>query len=340
MNIFKFFKKNVPDIAIDTRIKHDVKSRPKVLVLSSSKQNQNYYRDYELIRQSQGVFLTEKFNFEQYDWDIGRLVNDYFDDPIDLIFINYVQAYTSKLIGFESINAKIIGFVGDHYNFIDDTKNALQKQDFFKGLKLSAMATAYPNTNNIVAEALQQPNLPFIHLPWAIDPSVFHNLGNKRKFDIACMGAMTEGKYPLRRKVRFWLEKQSAIRLLKKKRVKGRNGTDHDGESFNKALNSCKAAFTCCSSMKYTLMKYFEIPASGALLFAEETEDLSGLGYIDGVNYIQVSEDNFSEKFEYYFLGDGRQSFEKIRKAGYELAITKNTWENRISAFLEDVEKL
>ena len=308
---------------------------PSVLILSSAKKNQNYYRDCELAQQSRAVFLGEAFDFEPHGFQIEQVVAALFGGrKPDYIFLNYNHGYTHRLKGFDRLGVPVFAFVGDHYDFTDSRERAKVKQAFYQTLPLAALVTAYPHTNAIVAEAIGRPDLPFIHLPWAIDPSVFRDLGGKRRYDIACLGAHTDTKYPFRRQVRAYLEQQKELRFFKKQRVCG-----HDGVLFNKALNRMRSAFTCASVFQYTLMKYFEIPASGALLFAEETQDLAGLGFKDGENFVKVTPADFPEKFRYYLIGDGREQGEQIRRAGNAFVRSNHTWALRFQGLLKEFEK-
>jgi len=213
-------------IACDTRDTGSA-AAPRVLILTGSKRNQNYYRDIELARQTRSLMLTEDFDFAAHDWDVERIAQVYFAGRPDWIFVNYIQSYSHKLHGFDRLSVPVLGFVGDHYNFTDTTPAAQAKQAFFRSLPLAALVSAYPHTNSQVAEALGQPQLPFIYLPWAIDSTVFYDLGKKRSDDIACMGALTEGKYPFRRQVRAWLESQHELRLFAHCNPAGRRDVRH-----------------------------------------------------------------------------------------------------------------
>ena len=308
------------------------------IILGSSKKNQNYYRDLALAKSSRGVFFTEKYFEKTADYSIKSLLS--FAERPRFIFINYSDAYTHCLTGLNDLRAPIFAFVGDHYNFTDVSPAAVRKQDFFKKIKPAALVTAYPATNSIVAESLDRPEIPFLYLPWAIDVGTFKDLALKRKYDIACMGALTEKKYPFRRKVRFWLEDQKILRLFRKKRVKGVRGSDHDGDAFNQALNRVRAAFTCSSSMHYLLMKYFEIPAAGALLFAERHPEFESLGFVDGVHYVAVSSDNYQDKMIFYLKGPGQNEASKIARSGYEFVRSNHTWEKRVIKFLAELERI
>lgn len=309
----------------------------RLLILSSTKRNQNYYRDLELVRQTRSLFLAENFDWAIYDHDVGRVSSDYFSGgKPDAIFLNYNHHYTHQLRGINELGVPVFGFVGDHYDFTDDSPRARLKQEYFRELtNLAALVSAYPHTNNTVAQALGRSERPFIYLPWAIDPGVFRDLGKHRRYDIACLGALTEGKYPFRREVRAWLESQNQLRYIRKNRIGG-----HDGELFNRALNTTRSAFTCASALHYTLMKYFEIPAAGALMFGETTPELTALGFCDEEHYIAVTPADFREKILYYLLGDGREFGEKIRHAGNHFVCERHTWKIRVASMLQDMQKV
>lgn len=266
MKFSSLFRKNqpLPDV-LDSR-SGKLGDAPRVLVLSASKKNQNFYRDKELVCQSRGLMLTEAYDFAAVDWSVSRVVERYFPDGVDYIFLNYNHGYSYRLCDFQQVGAPLFAFVGDHYDFTAERESARIKQAFIRELDIAAMMSAYPHTNDEVRRGLGRQELDFLTLHWAVDPSVFCDLGKRRKYDIACIGAHTESKYPFRRQVRGYLEEQRPLKFFKKQRVCG-----HDGELFNQTLNKMRASFSCASIFGYTLMKYFEIPASGALLFGERT---------------------------------------------------------------------
>lgn len=323
-------------VVLDTLGSGDV-SAPKVLIISAEKKNQNYYRDRELARQTRALFLSDNYPWADCDYSVQRVIDTHFrNEQPDWIFFNYNHGYSWRLHDLGTLSCPVLGFVGDHYDFIDDAPRSQVKQEFFRGLKnLAAMVTAYPHTNESVADAMRWPNLPFIYLPWAIDPETFRDFGSRRKYDIACLGALTEGKYPLRRSVRTWIEEESGLRYIRKKRIGG-----HDGEQFNAALNTTWSAFTCASAMRYTLMKYFEIPAAGTLMFGEETPELQALGFRDGEHYVAVSAENFADRIRYFTSQAGRNEGERIRLQGRDFVVQQHNWKKRITAFLPDVAQV
>ena len=222
-----------------------------------------------------------------------------------------------------------------HYNFLDKDIASLKKQNFYKSIPWKFIVSAYPNTNDEVKRALGV-TCKFIALPWAIDPLVFKDLKIKRNFDFACVGALSKEKYPFRNIVRDWMLNSQQLKIYKKSRVKGVNGSDHDGSAFNLALNHCKSAFTCSSTFDYTLMKYFEIPASGALLFAEKTILYEQLGFEDGVHYIAINSSDYKDKISTYLSKNYDDVLNKISDNAKCFINTHHTWNHRIEEFLKN----
>jgi hypothetical protein len=131
MNFRKLFIKHTVEKDIyDFR---SIKSENKPwLILSSSKKNQNFYRDKSLANMTGGIFLTETFDFAKYNFNIQKIIASFFDKGVQGVFINYVPTYTFKL-DFNGLKARnLCGFVGDHYNFSDKKDSFLDKQRFFK----------------------------------------------------------------------------------------------------------------------------------------------------------------------------------------------------------------
>jgi len=334
MNFRKLFIKHSVEKDIYDFRSFKSKNKP-WLILSSSKKNQNFYRDKSLAAMTGGIFLTETFDFAKYNFNIQKIIDSFFNRGVQGIFINYVPSYTSKL-DFDDLKAKnLCGFVGDHYNFSEKKDSFLAKQKFFKKVSWDFVVSAYPHTNAIVQKALGH-QYKFIDMPWAIDPLVFHDLKIERKFDIACIGALSEGKYPFRRHMREWMFRESHLTYYKKSRVKGVNGADHNGAAFNVALNACRAAFTCASSMHYTLMKYFEIPATGTLLFAEKTELYEAMGFVDGIHYVAVTPEDFREKITLYLSKNYNDVVAKIIENAADFMMKNHTWDSRIKVFLKN----
>lgn len=328
-------------------IKHLFYKKPKfikkpdtlsLLIIGSNKKNQGYYRDLELLRQTSGVKIDEDFNYDKYDWDMRGIIEDiYGNDPPQLIFIHYNRHYTFKIRNLEKTGIPVVCFVGDPQDFIIENPTNQLKKEFFTKNNVTVYLTIAPKANWMVYEGLGNKSIKIIDSHLAIDQKVFTDMGLRRKYDIASMGAHTYGKYPFRRSVREYLENQKELKFYKRQRVKGHS---NDAEKFARILNRFKSCFTCASIYGYTAAKYYEIPACGTLLFAEKTDLLDEFGYIDGVNYVAVTPENFKDKFRYYLREIKPEDRQAIAEAGRNLVVSRHTWEIRVKNIVKEFEKV
>lgn len=107
------------------------------------------------------------------------------------------------------------------------------------------------------------------------------------------------------------------------------------GHEYIKYMSKYGAAITCCSTANtpYIVAKFFEIPASGALLMAYDEhvkEPLLALGFIDGENYISVNYQNFIQKILFVTDPKNKPIIDQIRKNGYDLVWEKHTTQYRV----------
>jgi Glycosyl transferases group 1 len=103
-------------------------------------------------------------------------------------------------------------------------------------------------------------------------------------------------------------------------------GYDYDrneavGRGYAMKINRYRAGFTDSSMFHYVLAKYFEIPATGALLIADDSVSgpLRQLGFVEHEHYVPVNAANLEEKIA-FVLDDGNHDvLDEIRKRGQEL---------------------
>lgn len=310
------------------------KTKPATLLITSLKQNQNYYRDEEIIRQANGIRLDENYEFDKYGWDIKKIIDDLFkENRPEFIFLNYNHHFTHKIKNLNKTGIPIFVFVGDTYNFTVTDERSIRKKDFILNLNPAAYVTAFPNTNDMLKDGLGIRDIKISTCHWAVDENIYYPQNRWRRFDIGCIGAHTAHKYPFRNEVRNHLLSQKKLKFFKKVRV-----CSHDGFLFAKALNCLKSCFTDSSVYNFTLMKYFEIPACKTLLFGEKTDELESLGFKDGVNFVEVDKNTFPEKFDYYLAGAGKKDYDEIIHNGRELILERHTWNTRIKELLKNIK--
>lgn len=304
---------------------------PRLLILSGEKRNQNYYRDLALVNHAGGAMVTDAYDFRETGWDVGRVAETALDgEEPDLVFVSYHHGFTSRIQGLNGLRVRKIGFVGDSYDFLgEDTKRA-EKVSWFRAAKFDALLSVYPHTDEMVWKGLANRQIPILHSAWAVDPCLFAPQGRRRRYDIASLGAHTAGKYPFRIAVREYLESQDELRFFSRQRMPG----GHDGPRFARTLNRLRSCFTCASVYRFTVMKYFEIPACGTLLFGEPTEATDALGFRDGENFVAVTPADFREKFLYYLRQAPDETIARIAHAGRELIESRHTWDARAAEIL------
>lgn len=106
------------------------------------------------------------------------------------------------------------------------------------------------------------------------------------------------------------------------------------GHEYIKYLNKYLVCITSSSTSKlpYVVGKFFEIPASGALLLAHDEyikNALKEFGFIDGENYLSVTIENIQERILFVTNPNNREIVDKIRKNGYDMVWKNHTLRHR-----------
>ena len=159
-------------------------------------------------------------------------------------------------------------------------------------------------------------------------------------------GCLTKKYYPFRYRVYELSQikinaktRKYPIALLKNLSYVKANHNNY-GYNYLKYLNKYLACITSSSTEKlpYVIAKFFEIPASGSLLLAEDKyikEPLHELGFIDGENYLSVNFDNLEERLFFVTNPSNREYIDKIRRNGYEFVWNNHTLMHRVKAIHE-----
>lgn len=110
------------------------------------------------------------------------------------------------------------------------------------------------------------------------------------------------------------------------------------GRKYAELLNK----YLCCFSdsgehnylgkkVYYVVSKFFEIPATGSLLMAnEEVKDILGeLGFKDMENYVEFNIDNMEDKIRFILDNENRKLVDKIRGKGQQLVYNQHMAKHR-----------
>ena len=106
------------------------------------------------------------------------------------------------------------------------------------------------------------------------------------------------------------------------------------GKQYYNKINQYIASVATCGFPKYNYIvaKYFEIPATGALLFAfvdPIIDDLEQYGFKDMVNMLTFNDIDIEQKIQYILDPNNKEEIDKIRLAGYNLILERHTHDIR-----------
>lgn len=103
------------------------------------------------------------------------------------------------------------------------------------------------------------------------------------------------------------------------------------GRGYATRINTYRVAFTDASKYAYSVAKYFEIPATGALLLAERAVSgpLQTIGFIEGVHYIGVSNEDLEQQIEYVLDEKNHDELDQVRRNGQELVWRRHKTSDR-----------
>jgi Glycosyl transferases group 1 len=103
------------------------------------------------------------------------------------------------------------------------------------------------------------------------------------------------------------------------------------GAGYARIIHQYKVAFTDAAWLRYVVAKYFEIPATGALLLADGAvrEQLNELGLLENVHYIAASAKNLEEQIQYVLDPIHDEEINAIRRRGQELVSSRHKTSDR-----------
>jgi hypothetical protein len=152
------------------------------------------------------------------------------------------------------------------------------------------------------------------------------SLNNDPKMRCLLSGALNPNVYPLRAFVN------------KKSRDVDHRPSKYRGDSYAKLLHSYFCCVTSSSIFNCAVTKYFEIPATGSLLLANETADLKKAGFVPHRHYIPVTKKDVLEKISHCLKNPAE--YDHIRREGMEFVRKYHSVVNRIDRLGEIFDDL
>jgi len=149
------------------------------------------------------------------------------------------------------------------------------------------------------------------------------------------LSGAVDGHYPLREQLKR-LHEQSRYAINYHRHPGYHCSYDHRtngnvGRGYAEKINKHRAAFTDSLVYEYVVAKYFEIPATGALLLADDAvrEPLAELGFVENEHYVPVSKENLEENIRYVLDESNHEKLDQIRRRGQQLVWEKHKTSDR-----------
>ncbi len=173
-----------------------------------------------------------------------------------------------------------------------------------------------------------------VWVPHSASPDFVMPFNDQPQNALLLSGCVNE-HYPLRQRVKKLRdEERYPIRLHEHPGYGAEFDYERDpriGAGYARLIHRYKAAFTDSLWMKYVVAKYFEIPATGALLFADSavSQQLKELGLLENLHYIPASRENLEDQIRYILNPSHDSELDEIRRRGQEVVLSRHKTSDR-----------
>ncbi|MGG0284328.1 glycosyltransferase [Peribacillus butanolivorans] len=178
--------------------------------------------------------------------------------------------------------------------------------------------------------------------PHHVSTDIYKDYGLKKDIDLLMMGSISpQYVYPLRENILIRFKNRPEFVFHGHPGY--RNVWEEEkkvfvGKKYAMEINRAKIFLTCDSIYKYPVNKYFEITACNTLLLAPLSDELFDLGFIPGVNFVSIDENNFEEKAYYYLQNEEERKV--ISLNGMRMAHEKHSTKKRVQDFIKLIKEI
>lgn len=249
--------------------------------------------------------------------------------PEVILFWEQYEVFTSRSSGLKQLGIQIGIWADDIHSFNEATHLSRVAPFVLADKVLAAYANRFEEFYPCVKKGAD-----LIWVPHSASMDFVVPLNEKPESAVFLSGAMTS-HYPLRREMKALYEKNS-LPIVFFDHPGYHCGFDHEsdervGKSYAKNIARHLAAITDGLIYGYVVAKFFEIPATGALLLGEERMKgaLGVLGFRDGVHYLSVGPENLKPRIEEVLDPRNRKDIDEIRRQGQKLVLDHHLVEHR-----------
>jgi hypothetical protein len=276
-------------------------------------------------------YKEQIFQNNNVDFIRPQLDVEYINSAYNIVIIENMFPYWNEQ--WDRITAKKLLVLGDLHRF--NPKTGKYKKFMFRVIErigIDAILTKYIETYE---KDYKNIDLPVYHWPHSIDPTCFHDYGQKKEYGILSTGMLNDNVYPIRRKMYNLLKNKAYFKRIDRPN----NRTDKYpnpwpvGINYAMELNKAKMSIACTSKYHYTIAKIFEIPACNSVLLCDYTDEMKRLGFIPDVNFIKIRDD-ISVSYIESLLKD-EERLQEISAAGYKMVHERHTTKQRVNELID-----
>jgi len=297
-------------------------------------------RNYSKWIHTEPFYLQEKLSkitnlfVWNVDGDISSILNKInFKPDFILIYLFDTEANAPKITGLNNLKIPYGIYIEDLHHDPDKT-NAAMKRENVKYI-FTCYRDAFPHFYPEFCDKI-------IWFPHHVNTEIFKDYGSKKEIDMLMMGAIFPYYYPLRYKILETYKNNPNFVYHEHPGYRNINDEEFKNvfirENYAKEINRAKLFFTCNSIYGYTLLKYLEVLACNTLLLAPSSNEIIDLGLRPGVHFVEIDENDFMEKANYYLTHDKER--EEISKNGYELVQRKHSTSQRAQQLKEMINEI
>jgi len=218
--------------------------------------------------------------------------------------------------------------------YIDLQTQTAERKEFVYKNKINLVFSPY---KDFFFRTLPELKNKFRWLPFSINPDVYKDWKLQKDTDFLFMGRSWGEWYPFRGKVLKTMGNMEGF--VYHKHPNEGNPKEEEvflGERYAREINRAKIFFTCGTKFNYPVAKYLEVPACNTLLIAKGNKDLKDLGFVNGKNFVECTDDNFYDLAMYYLKHEEERK--RIAENGYNLVHLRHTNSIRVVEFINTIK--
>lgn len=264
---------------------------------------------------------------------INEILNKIKTKPDFILLLNDIGDQMFPLIkGLSSVDIPIGLLINDVHRFKETRRHYIRKSSipYLFSVTRKKFCEIYPEYTNKME-----------WLPHFVNTEVCKDYGLKKTINLLMMGAVNDF-YPLRQKILqdykertdFIYHSHPGYREFSKEEEKQL----YIGKKYAKEINKSKIFFTCPSVFEYPVKKYFQALACKSLLLAPTFKELEDLGFIPGIHFVAINENNFKDKAAYYLTNVNDR--EQITEQGYQFVHQNHSLQFRAQQLVGRIEAI